>query len=405
MSGISAQITNDLVIMTVLKVAASAVALASTVWCMVRTIATDDGTGHKRLTPSGQIALALAVGGFFIAGSMQGFETLTKISERRSAQIKAANEAALQATREARAARLEGMSREQLAVQRLTRAETLAGQADERSARAETRLLAITAAEDARRRDLRLAQDVNRGTRENLARTGDALTQLDRILHPIERLKIVIRWEIPLGQELPELRAAARSIDPAVPSTWPSWLRSVSQAGESTILEIKPDSSFYPTFERSPEVAAAIFATVAEIGFFGPEFPRSSINPPNISYADLYVRAAAADGAVLEYDVASHSFIVAMETGPNPELRRTPKIMSSLDLHASLMGIFASTQRSRIGRYRVASDRLKSLRRAMKPLTIDLRYSDRADLFGYDLIRSEGELFGVPMFRVDVDQQ
>ena len=395
MSGLSAAITQDIVILNVLKLASFGVTLASTAWCLIRKTTVEDEQGRKRLTPDGYKAIALAIGSFVVACSLQGVETVAKLSERRSGQIEAANAATRDAIREARQSRVEGRQREQLAIQRLARAEAL-------SARAEARVLTLTAAEDARRRDLALARDVNLGTRRNLASTHAALVQLDRLVHPIERLEVKVRWELPLGTEMAELRTAAQQIDVNDPRSWPAWLRGASAEGERRMIEIRPDSPFYPTLDNHREVALAISLANVRVGFFASTYPRASIHPANIPESDLYVQVSSGDAPILTYDIQSHSFIFEMATPANPEIRRTSRMVSSVDLEGSLMAIYFAGTTRRVTHIR---DPFRALQVAMTPLTVTLGYSGRSRWFAGDQVtRAEG-MFGIPMFTIDLAEQ
>lgn len=200
---------SDIAILGALKFLALGIGLASTIWGMIRTTTFDDEGGRKRLTRAGHVAVALALGGFLIAISAYGFETLAK-------QAADTEEAAKAFRQEAREQRRDDDARRDRAERRARDAEARSLSDRQRllsvALASEQRILTLTAANEQRSRDLALARDVNLRAQENLSRTGRALAQLERVLQPIGPIQMEVRWEIPISRNnrtLAELVARA----------------------------------------------------------------------------------------------------------------------------------------------------------------------------------------------------
>jgi hypothetical protein len=202
----------DVLMLTVLKFATLAIALASTVWGLTRKTTFEDRAGQKRLTPAGHVAIALAGGAFIVAATSQGLETLAKQAQSRNDQLARSAALAREEARAAREFRNEQRAQRSLDLQLLAREESRRQNAETRAAQAEQRLAALklageqrlqrflvlqTAAEQ-RHRELALAEDVNRASRENLQRAEAALSELRRLAQPIADLTLTAEWEIPL---------------------------------------------------------------------------------------------------------------------------------------------------------------------------------------------------------------
>jgi hypothetical protein len=181
--------------LTVLKWAAIALALASAFWGLLgRKPTVEDAQGRKQLTAAGFVTAALILGGTSISAMSFGFETLAKQRERSDAEQKARDDAE-KARDEQRQAQEDRRIRDEQ--NRLVRADARTLRAENRAADAEQRIARIALAAEERQRDLLLARDVGLGAQRNLERTSLALGELERLALPLEPLAFESVWELP----------------------------------------------------------------------------------------------------------------------------------------------------------------------------------------------------------------
>lgn len=204
---------DDSVLIGILKWVALALALGSTLWGLLAPRPNrEEVDGRKRITGSGAVTFAMILAGASVSALSLGLETALKA--RKDAEAVASQ--ALAERDKARAARDQRL-RDALAL--ATRADTRSGLAEVRAGRADTRAeaadaRAAAAVRDTREqlRDLALSRNVAKGATDNLERTGQALTQIERVLQPLEAMTVTVDWEIPA--EAPPMAAwAARAAE------------------------------------------------------------------------------------------------------------------------------------------------------------------------------------------------
>jgi hypothetical protein len=361
---------DDLSVLTALKFVAAAIALASTVWGMTRTISADDGTGRKSLTSAGQIAVAMAVGAFLVAATSHGFETMVKRDADAQARLKALQETTQQEIRDARAFRTDQNARRAADVAEINRAEGIAQDARRRAAEAEARVLEITNAEIARARDLLLARDVNRGSSQNLARTSAALLQIDRVLNPISDLVVTVTWELPLNNTMPELRATVASADPDNLSGQQGVRGMQHSRGRVLGFEFNHLSEHYPRLFRHPQVATALVESRGKAGFFARRPASGMTNLQTVELADLFVALAPATNPELRYDVRRDTLSVSMNIQGSMGRRESGELTSVRDLGSAtlLLSIWNIQQDMR---------RAASMMRKLRPTCVIVTASGR----------------------------
>jgi hypothetical protein len=180
---------DESVLIGVLKWAALALALASTLWGLLAPKPNrEEVDGRKRITAAGAVTLAMIVGGASISGLSLWLETALKQKSDAQSKAKAADAERLQRSIADRTLITQANTRRGLAELEAARAE---GRAE--AARSQTAALARETREVLR--DARLAQQVVTGAGDNLARTGQALTQIERVLQPLEPLTLTVVWE------------------------------------------------------------------------------------------------------------------------------------------------------------------------------------------------------------------
>ena len=238
---------SDILVLTVLKFAGVAIVLATTIWGMTQKTTFEDEAGRKRLTPSGHVAVALALGSFLVAGASQGFETLARQAEE-------ASQAREKAEKAAREFRTEQRDQRSLSLQELSRAQSLSQAAEARAARAEQRILAFKSAQEQRERDLALSRDVNQGSMRNLARARLALSQLERLMQPIDGLKVTIEWATilePSSKTLLAIKSAVEQPGTKLPPGLTVTRGSDGRIRGVRINEISPYYKRLPAFGQS----------------------------------------------------------------------------------------------------------------------------------------------------------
>ena len=172
------------VLIGLLKWVAITLALCSTLWGLVapkpNRIEID---GRKRWTASGMVTLTLVLAGATVGALSYRLETVLKEKSDSEQRLK-------QKARDALAVATEANTQKGLAQLGQARAEGRAEAARERveALARETREVL---------RDVRLSGQVATGARENLARTGEALTQIERVVQPLETMTLTVTWEIP----------------------------------------------------------------------------------------------------------------------------------------------------------------------------------------------------------------
>lgn len=254
----------DVAVLTILKFLGFGIAAVSTIWGLTQRTTYDDDDGRKRLTPAGQVSIALAIGACLLATTSLGFETLVKLDQERQAKRdkeQAEIEAKASADRTAREKRDEVERRNtELLEQRVAAAEILAAAAEQRS-------FALSEADAARQRDLLLSQSVNTGSQRNLGRIGEALTQIERVLQQIEKLEISVDWELPRNAPgVAEATAAIRALAARVRAGDRAALAAVDmsevQPGYTAAIQtiwIKEASAAFPTRERDSALWEALW--------------------------------------------------------------------------------------------------------------------------------------------------
>lgn len=177
-----------------LKYASFIIAAGSAVFGLLSKSTRDGEDGRKHLTPAGVITIAIVLVTAIIGITSFALETMVKQQSADATKAeKRAEDAAILARDQARQA-IEDRERS------LRRAEAAAARDQE----AATKLSILTAATEARLRDLELARKISTGSADNLARTGIALREIARLTDPIEGLRLEYEVEF---DESPAMRA------------------------------------------------------------------------------------------------------------------------------------------------------------------------------------------------------
>lgn len=161
-------------------------AAASSTWALIAKTTYEDDHKRKRLTAAGYVSILIIVGSGLTSAIAYGFESVLKQAQAKNsadkaeqARRKGAEETARRAAEEDRR---EARRREE--------------SAESRAVAAEQRTLTLSIALEQRSRQLELSRQVNEGTRNNLLETGRALTEIGRVLQPIDRISIEIVWRL-----------------------------------------------------------------------------------------------------------------------------------------------------------------------------------------------------------------
>jgi hypothetical protein len=266
-----------LIELEVLKFLGLGVGLASTLWGLLRNPTLTDEAGNKRLTPAGHVSIALAITGFLVSASSQGFQILLEARKRDAANIAALTEASRRAADEARAARTEQAAQRIIDLQALSEINSKLRAAEQRAILVGQSLLSIRLADEARSRDLVIARDVNVGSRRNLRRAEETLGQLARVLHPLRDVCLEVWWELPgttpgLSAATQRIEQQAVRLDPVVAS-----IPGLIPLPGAPIV-VTPDSDLYPQPEREAEAVlySALRFPRAQVAFVadGKDVPR-----------------------------------------------------------------------------------------------------------------------------------
>ena len=247
----------DSEILVILKYAGFALAAASAIWGTLKKTTFDDPQGHKRLTPSGYVAIMITLGGAMISAGAFGFETIIKDKAERAnaAQLRADKlEAALQ-------------NNQTLISRALDRAEA----AELRAAAANQRSISLTIAT----RQLSLANKVGKGAAANLAKADRALYQIGRVLQPTDIIRARIEWKV--DQRVTISRFLQERIDLAVSSLVSE--NALSDIDKSRLRSISPGYDF----EKSAPRGAKLVSLGAKQGSF--IYPKP--NEDGVLFAEL----------------------------------------------------------------------------------------------------------------------
>jgi hypothetical protein len=332
----------EILILGILKFAALGIALASTVWGMIRKTTQEDAQGKKTLTPAGWLAVLLAIGSFAVAGASFGFETLAKQARDTEAREKALQERESQR----REKQLDTIA------QHARDAEVRAANAAQilltRSLANEQKILTLTAENEQRLRDLALARNVNLRAQENLNRTGVALTQLERVLQPIDTLQMEVELELPLGRERPRFAPLAMAAAAGNSTALENFgTRSYGDRGLSGV-GIDKDSSLYPNMASEPALAEVLQIATLDIHFV-PEgqFPRDTANLSDESVAALSGLSFTmrARQPYIHYWLSSRTILFSLEQIEDDSISRADSMASVPDLRRATLVIAVSNPR------------------------------------------------------------
>lgn len=187
----------------IIKYGGFAITAAAAIWGLLKETTTKDGEGNKRLTRSGYVAVLLAIGSAFLATSATALGAYLD-GEKQGRADRKALEDEIKADRRAEWTAFQTqrhsdrLAADADAKRQIDAAKARADAADLRAKSVEQRLLLLAARAESRERLLGLSQQVNTGTRDNLARTQTALGQLERLMQPINGLNATFVWELDL---------------------------------------------------------------------------------------------------------------------------------------------------------------------------------------------------------------
>ena len=349
-----------MMLLGIFKVIGFLIAGASTIWGLTQRTTRDDETGAKRLTAAGQVAVALAACSFLVATVSTGFETIanrTKAERETEAQrIRALTEATDRAVVEGRERRRDQQSLQEVADARLRALEQRATAAEQRAL-----LLASADAERRRgdaelRRDFALSRSVYDGSQRNLTRTGEALTQLERVLQPLERLTVRVEWQ--LDADIPATEAAMASFidlgrrvrtgEPAALAEAGLESMSAKYAARIQQFQLVESSSAYPTLGRD-RVLSSVVRPQGRVSLFAVKEPieqglAAMMSEPASAGSPLYAHGDLRFGlqtgrALLTYDIGRRSLWWEATVRPEAILRSTGAIVSVPDLERAILAL------------------------------------------------------------------
>jgi hypothetical protein len=232
----------------------------------------------------------------------------------------------------------------------ITKANTGRGLAELQAARAEgreeaVRTQAASLALEAREvlRDAGLARQVALGARENLARTGVALTQIERVLQPLEPLTLTVTWEIPgdaprMKDLTARMAAQGRIVREEWTREWNAAYRVKPPRPET--IALSPGDELYPAL-GSDESSIAEHLAFANIHLGLLAAGRSSGDTLTLLRqrqsqavkADLALRIAATREPPIEYVIDTGAVRFTATTTVRPDdLERSGTIVSYPDL-------------------------------------------------------------------------
>jgi hypothetical protein len=370
----------DSEILVILKYAGFALAAASAIWGTLKKTTFDDPQGHKRLTPSGYVAIVITLGGAMISAGAFGFETIIKDKAERAnaAQLRVDKlEAALQ-------------NNQTLISRALDRAEA----AELRAAAANQRSISLTIAT----RQLALANKVGKGAAANLAKADRALYQIGRVLQPTDIIRARIEWKVDQRvtisrflQERIDLVVSALVSDNALSDIDTSRLRSISpgydfeksvpRGAKLVSLAAKQGSFIYPRPNEDGVLFAELDSLNAEIVFF------TSKNASTLLTADInqelwfdsdrgdYGFLMPETATKIRYFLPTGGIQVTSEGEGDPSTSiRSGELVAVQDFEQATLVIFLSGVFSVD---EVASDQIKTFRTRMQPSFFSLKISGR----------------------------
>jgi hypothetical protein len=409
-----------LIFLGILKFVGLGISAISTIWGLTQRTTYDDETGHKRLTRAGQMSIALAIGGALVATTSLGFETianLTKEAEGERAKGVAAKALADAAITKALEMKAVEKDRE-LATQRH---DLESQQAEINATRTQLGLdrqaaLQLQVAHAARLRDLGLANSVNRESERNLARTGDALTQIERVVQRINTLVIQVDWELrgtasgaaTANALVRDLARRVRAGEPAALSAAdiPAMLQ--ENAAKVQTFAIRQTSPYFPLSTTNRPLAAALQpygrVSLFAAGAFGQHGMAEivaepvSAASPIYRHGDLRMELSRKEGTYFfYYEITPDTLWFETETRLTPTTTSTNVIVSLPDLeNSSLVLDMAAGSRPTTGIYELA----RQLRLQVRPRRILIRANGKTYTIKPDRIEEFRTATGYPLFVV-----
>ena len=355
---------DDGALIGILKWAALALVPASALWGLLGPKpARDEADGRKRLTRAGVVTVALMLASAAI--SALSFRLDAALGEKKAAE---------QARNEAVRKRFDMASGALTMINTINSRTALAKLDRERVERradaVDARIAALDRDTRERLRDLELAQKVATGTRDNLARTGVALTQIERVLQPLETMTVEVTWDI---QDTSDNRAALSRLKGAARRVTAAWLRAWREADDEKPRKLDTFPVDYKSGAEFGETAAErnllqdIDFSYTLINFFASErspddmikMLRAAVNGSRAG--DLGFQVDTAERPELEYVLESGALRFRTEATVAPDaMGRTGKVISYPDFeHATaivrLMTFGPEMETSRLHKVRVRS--------------------------------------------------
>lgn len=286
----------------ILAWAALALALASALWGLLapkpNRVEID---GRKRWTASGAVTLAMIVGGASISALSLWLQTALE-------QKTAAEQLLEQQARDALAVVTGANAAKGLAEIRQARAEGRAAEANDRAAALARETREVL-------RDLRLSRQVETGARDNLARTGQALTQIERVLQPLEPLTLAVTWELS-ADELPSPELTAR-MAVAGRTMIRNWERAQARGSRQTsapaLITIEAGDDLYPDERREGRASSSLQAMLRQGIFF--ELFAASKNDVLTALTDLPMEPGRGDLRLALPAAINRPIVYVMATG------------------------------------------------------------------------------------------
>lgn len=407
-----------LIFLGILKFVGLGISAVSTFWSLTQRTTYDDESGRKRLTSAGQVSVALIIGGLLVAVTSLGFETIANLNKEKLAlEDKANAEKAKAAAAISKALEMKALEKDrELATQRH---DLETQQAEINATRTQLGLdrqaaLTLQEANAARLRDLGLARAVNQESERNLARTGEALTQIERVVQRINTLVIEVEWELPGGAPgaataSTQLRDLARRVHAGEPEALEA--AGVPQmapafAAKVQTFAISQNSPYFPTTSNRPLWTA--LQPYARISLFTaaawPEGltdiaaePASSASPI-YRHGDLRMELSRKDGTFFfYYEMPADTLWFTTRTELKPTTTSTNAIVSLRDLeNGSIVLDGNAGARPATGSYETA----RQLRLQLRPRRIVLRANGQSYTIRPDRIERFVTGAGYPLYRV-----
>ena len=255
-------------------------------------------------------------------------------------------------------------------------------------------------------------------TVEQLRRTEQVLTQLERVAHPLDPPRMTVVWKLPKtfagGQAfMIRLKAFGKKLrtNPSIADDGAIgiFVTSLNADGVPLSFEIQPGSSLYPSHATDPELFYLVTYTDGDVSLFqnrekadaAVKEIKAQPRRPSLGYfgqnGDYGFSVDTEAGTRLQYDIENENLLIWIDSETDSNyLRQNGSIISVPDFERSIALLSAShgTVPEISGNF----PNLVAARKQIRPSTIFIRTSGREYIFRVNDINITTTVSGYPIF-------